>query len=433
MNPSVDVHLWGNRIGILYQGDDDPVPVFEYDRDFQDSGIELAPFKMPLSDRLYSFPELMASEAFHGMPGLIADSLPDKFGNAVIRRWLSNMGRSPDGMTPLERLYYTGTRGMGALEYIPSDETKATENIEITALTELASEILSERERARYDVDEMTMMQMMEIGSSAGGSRAKAVIAWNQDTGEVRSGQIDPPPGFDQWLIKFDNVRGNGDYGEKDGKQYTLIEYAYYLMAKECGIDMSECHIMEKDGMSHFMTRRFDRAGRKKVFTQTLAALGHYDFNEPGSCSYETYAGYARKLGIGASGVEEIFRRMTFNVLSANCDDHVKNFSFIMDRQGRWSLSPAYDLTFAYNPNNRWLREHQMTVNGKSRGITDEDLIESGRSMGLGTRFCRETIRDVRGVVSEWRFFAGRCGIESSTVDAIGSVIDRSGPRMRAM
>ncbi|MBO4348257.1 MAG: type II toxin-antitoxin system HipA family toxin [Candidatus Methanomethylophilaceae archaeon] len=422
---TVEIMLWGKRIGTLHQSENDPAAIFEYDHEFQKSGIQLAPFKMPLSDRLYSFPELSGLSAFRGMPGLAADSLPDKFGNTIIDMWLRHNGRPAGSMTALERLCYTGKRGMGALEFVPAENVGVSDAmLDVTELTRLASEILSDKEGHVYRADDVTAAQMLEIGSSAGGSRAKAVIAWNENTGEVRSGQIDLPPEFSHWLIKFDNVNNNGDHGEKDGKQYTSIEYAYHLMAKDLGIDMSECRLLKKEGMSHFMTRRFDRDGKRKIFVQTLAALGHFDFNEPGACGYETYADYARRLGIGRTGIEQIFRRMAFNVVSMNCDDHVKNVSFIMDREGRWKLSPAYDLTFAYNPSNRWLKGHQMTVNGKSSDILDEDMLACGRKMNLNRTFCSKVIKETRDIVRGWPQYAEGCGISEGTIRTIDRIMN---------
>lgn len=422
---TAEVYLWDARIGILHQNGSDKAPVFEYDRDYIRSGIELAPFRMPLSEQIYSFPELVDSAAFRGLPGLVADSLPDRFGNAVIDFWLQSNGREKGSMTPLERLCYTGKRGMGALEYVPSESAGTSDAVDVTELTKLASDILSDKEECVYDSGDVTMSQMLEIGSSAGGARAKAVIALNGSTGEIRSGQVQVPPGFEHWLIKFDNVRGNGDHGERDSKQYTLIEYAYHLMAKDMGIRMSECRILKKDGMSHFMTRRFDRDGNRKVFVQTFSALTHIDYNIPRISGYESCAAHARKLGIGRAGIEEIFGRMVFNVLAMNCDDHVKNISFIMDRQGQWSLSPAYDLTYAYNPSNRWLCEHQMTVNGKSSGITEDDMLASGKSMGLSSRFCRSVIKRAEGVVGDWKHYADECGINDDTIRSIESVLKK--------
>ncbi len=421
---TVEVYLWGSRIGILHQEESDTVPAFEYDKDFRRSGIELAPFQMPLSDRVYSFPNLRESSAFHGLPGLIADSLPDKFGNAVIEQWLVTKGRTSGSFTALERLCYTGKRGMGALEYVPSEDIGMSDSaIDVTELTEFASEILSGRESKSYNAKDVTRAQMLEIGSSAGGARAKAVIAWNMETNEIRSGQVDVSPDFSHWLIKFDQVHGNGDHGVHDCMQYTLIEYAYYLMARDCGIDISECRIFKKDGMSHFMTKRFDRQNGKKIFMQTLSALGHFDFNEPYLSSYNTYAEYAKRLGIGKSGIEEIYRRMVFNVLAVNCDDHVKNFSFIMDRQGTWKLSPAYDLTFAYNPDNRWLCGHQVTINGKSKNITDDDLLQTGKAMGLSKAFSENTVAKIRAVIQNWLIYAQKCDISEQTAETVAEVL----------
>lgn len=412
MISTAEVYLWGTRIGYLHQGEGDIAASFEYDNDFLKSRIELSPFKMPLSDRIYAFPELGRVEAFHGIPGLFADSLPDKFGNAVINKWLASQGRSPESFSAIERLCYTGKRGMGALEYVPATGPEFTDSdVDVTEMTELASAVLTGRENIVLSDKNASIMQLLEIGSSAGGARAKAIIAWNEKTGEIRSGQVDAGKGFDYWLIKFDGVSGNGDHNLADKKQYSLIEYAYYLMASDLGIDMNECRIYEKDGLHHFMTKRFDRVNGDKVHMQTLSALGHFDYNTPNLCSYELYTDYAKRLGIGKSGIEQIFRRMIFAVLGGNCDDHVKNFSFLMNRKGEWGLSPAYDLTFAYNPDNRWISKHQMSVNGKTSGITMNDLMASGKSMGLPAEFCKKTIAETERVVSDWLLYAEKCGI----------------------
>ncbi|MBR5164073.1 MAG: type II toxin-antitoxin system HipA family toxin [Ruminococcus sp.] len=409
---TAEVYLWGTRIGYIHQGDDDAAASFEYDKKFLRSEIELSPFKMPLSDRIYSFPELSRVEAFHGIPGLFADSLPDKFGNAVIDKWLAGQGRSPETFTAIERLCYTGKRGMGALEYVPATSPEfINSEIDVTEMTKLASEVLSGKESAVLSDKEASIMQLLEIGSSAGGARAKAIVAWNEKTGEVKSGQVDAGKGFDYWLIKFDGVSGNGDHNLADKKQYSLIEYAYYLMAVDLGIEMSECRIYEKDGLHHFMTKRFDRVNGDKVHMQTLAALGHFDYNTPNVCSYELYTDYAKRLGIGKKGIEQIFRRMAFAVIGGNCDDHVKNFSFLMNRKGEWKLSPAYDLTFAYNPDNRWISKHQMSINGKTSNITSDDLIASGKTMGLTAEFCHKAISDTDSTVSDWLSYAEKCGI----------------------
>ncbi len=420
MIQSAEVYLWGSRIGLVYQGESDPVFRFEYDRSFQKSGIELAPFQMPLSDRVYTFPELSRSEAFRGMPGLLADSLPDRFGNAVIDRWLTAKGREPDSFTAIERLCYTGTRGMGALEYVPAQGPHLSErDVDVQEMVKLASEILQDRKEEHLEAEDMSLLQLLEIGSSAGGARAKAVIAWNEATGEIRSGQIDAGSGYEYWLLKFDGISGNGDHGTKDPRQYTRIEYAYYLMAGDLGIPMEECRLLERDGLAHFMTKRFDRKNGKKIHTQTLAALGHFDYNMPGLCSYEQYAEYAKKLGMGKKEMEQIYRCMVFGDLSRNYDDHVKNFSFRMDPSGTWSLAPAYDLCFAYNPGNRWISGHQMRINGKMTDIQEEDLLAAGKTIGLNTGFCKKCIAGTKDVLRNWMDYAERSGINEARAEEL--------------
>ena len=423
MIKSVDIFLWGTHIGTLYQDSLDVAASFEYDKAFLRSKVEVAPFKMPLSEKIYTFPELSRTTSFHGIPGMLADSLPDRFGNAVIDRWLLSTGHNPNEFTALDRLCYTGKRGMGALEYAPSYGPESmNDELDVNEMVSFASDILSNKS-TEYSDKNVTKAQMIEIGSSAGGARAKAVIAWNKETGSVRSGQIDVGKGYDYWIIKFDGIDNNGDHGEKDSKQYTLIEYAYHLMAIDLGITMNECQLLEKDGLYHFMTKRFDRIGGDKVHMQTLAALGHYDYNTPCECSYEAYATYARKLGIGLGGIEQIYRRMVFSDLGKNYDDHVKNFSFLMNRRGEWSLAPAYDLCLAYSPGNRWISRHQMTINGKSLDITDEDLILCGQNMGLNKRKCKEIIDNTRGVLGRWMYYAEKCNITEKRAKEVATII----------
>ena len=427
MIKSVDVFLWGTHIGTLYQDSMDVTANFEYDSSFISSGIEVAPIKMPLSDKVYSFPELSRTISFHGLPGLVADSLPDRFGNSVINRWLFSTGHTPDEFSALDRLCYTGKRGMGALEYVPSNgPDNINDELDVNEMVSFASDILSNKNSSVFSGGNVTKAQLIDIGSSAGGARAKAVIAWNPKTGSVRSGQIEAGKGYDYWIIKFDGVDNNGDHEEIDSKQYTLIEYSYYLMAKDLDITMNECKLLEKDGLYHFMTKRFDRVNGDKVHMQTLAALGHYDYNTPCECSYEAYAMFARKLGIGMSGVEQIYRRMVFSDIGKNYDDHVKNFSFLMDRKGKWVLSPAYDISFSYSPGNRWISRHQMTINNKSTNITDEDLIQCGLNMGLNKRKCREIIENTRKVVSKWKQYAEKCKIKENRAEEIDSILNGS-------
>ncbi|MCR5499509.1 MAG: type II toxin-antitoxin system HipA family toxin [Acetatifactor sp.] len=419
MTNTAEVYLWGTKIGTIWQPQGESAR-FEYDKRFLTSNMQVAPFKMPLSERVYSFPELDRLDAFHGMPGLLADSLPDRFGNAVIEEWLVRHGRSLESFSAIERLCYTGQRGMGALEYVPAmGPTGSNDEIDVTEMAEFASEILSGKSTTVFSDRDVTLARLMDIGSSAGGARAKAVIAWNPKTGEVKSGQVDAGAGFEHWLLKFDGVSGNGDHGVADPKQYTLIEYAYYLMAKDAGVVMQECRILEKDGRHHFMTMRFDRKDGRKQHVQTLAALGHFDYNVPRTCSYEIYADYARRLGLGKEGMQELFRRAVFNVIGVNCDDHVKNFAFLMDRSGNWSLSPAYDLTFSYNPNNRWLSAHQMTIRGKSANINDEDLLAFGKAIGLSAAFCKKTIFQVRDIFANWMEYAQVSGISEKRAEEI--------------
>ena len=401
MNHTAEVFLWGTRIGIIHQDPGIPYATFEYDGDFVNSGIELSPIRMPLGRNIYEFPSL-TGEPFYGMPGLVADSLPDRFGNAVIERWLSNQGKALSDFTAIDRLCYTGKRGMGALEYVPAimDVGDIDDDINVSEMVRFASDILSNRESVILNAeDNLTYSQLVQVGSSAGGARAKALIAWNEDTNEIRSGQIGLGPGYDYWLIKFDHVSKNGDHGLEDKPEYTLIEYAYYLMATSAGIVMNPCRLYESEGDHHFMTKRFDRQNGNKMHMQSLGALTHISFQEPGACGYELASAYMKELGLYHKEIEQFYRRMVFNCLAVNQDDHVKNVSFIMDKKGKWQLSPAYDITFSYNPANRWLRAHQMTVNGKQTEIGLSDLIEAGNRMEIKERRCKDIINEVRSVV----------------------------------
>jgi len=425
VNDTAEVYLWGTRIGIIHQDITKLHAAFEYDTNFINSGIEISPIRMPLSGNIYEFPGL-SGEPFYGMPGLVADSLPDKFGNAVIEQWLMSLGKSLSEFTAIDRLCYTGKRGMGALEYVPaSSEIKDIDDtINVKEMVKFASDILANREAISLRVDNnLTYAQLVQVGSSAGGARAKAVIAWNENTNEVRSGQTMMGPGYDYWLMKFDNVSKNGDHGLEDKPEYTLIEYAYYLMAKKAGITMNECRIYESEDEHHFMTKRFDRVDGKKLHMQSLGALTHISYQEPGACGYELAAMYMKKLGISYKETEQFYRRMVFNCLSVNQDDHVKNISFIMDRTGKWFLSPAYDITFSYNPTNKWLRAHQMTVNGKTQKIGLSDLLEAGNKMGIKIHRCKDIISEVLPAVADFSVIAEQVGIKEKTCEYISSII----------
>lgn len=425
MNDTAEVILWGTRIGIIHQDIAKPYATFEYDKDFVNSGIELSPLRMPLGKNIYEFPAL-TDEPFYGMPGLVADSLPDRFGNAVIEQWLTSLGKSLADFTAIDRLCYTEKRGMGALEYVPAsaDIKDIDANINVREMVKFASDVLSGRERISLSArDSLTYSQLVQVGSSAGGARAKALIAWNEKTNEVRSGQMQLDTGYDYWLMKFDNVSKNGDHGLEDKPEYTLIEYAYYLMARKAGITMSECRIYNSGEDHHFMTKRFDRVNGKKLHMQSLGALAHISYREPGVCGYELAAMYMKKIGISYKEIEQFYRRMVFNCLAVNQDDHVKNISFIMDRAGKWRLSPAYDITFSYNPTNKWLRAHQMTVNGKTTEIGLPDLLEAGSKMGIKERRCKDIISEICASVSGFAEVAEQVGIKEKTTEYVCSII----------
>ena len=361
------VLLWGRTIGAVAMEEGRDVAAFQYDPAFAQSGIEIAPLVMPLSDQVYQFPAL-ARTTFHDLPGLLADSLPDKFGNALIDAWLATQGRTAASFVAIERLCYTGTRGMGALEFKPvigpNPRARTASKIEIDALVQLASSVLTHRNDLQGNFADAArahaLNDILRVGTSAGGARAKAVIAWNRATHEVRSGQTNAGDGFEYWLLKFDGVSGNKDKELEDPKGYGAIEYAYHLMAQKAGITMSECRLLEENGRRHFMTRRFDRlAGGAKLHMQSLCALAHLDFNQAGAHSYEQALMTIRQLGLPMAAVEQQFRRMVFNIVARNQDDHVKNIAFLMDQQGQWSLAPAFDVTYSYNPAGAWTARRQ--------------------------------------------------------------------------
>ena len=417
MSTVAEVRLWGRTIGAVSLSDGDEVAVFEYDPAFVRSGIEIAPLTMPLATRVYSFPELSRT-TFYGLPGLLADSLPDKFGNELINAWLAIQGRQPDSFNAAERLCYTGARGMGALEFAPAIGPRAGQanQIQIDKLVELASEVLTHRKDlwASFadDSRERALTDILRVGTSAGGARAKAVIAWNPVTNEVRSGQVAAGEGFEYWLLKFDGVEGNRDKELEDPQGYGVIEYSYYKMAKDCGIDISECRLFKENGRSHFMTRRFDRLpGGEKLHMQSLCALAHYDFNMAGAYSYEQALLVIRQLGLPMVAIEEQFRRMVFNIIARNQDDHVKNIAFLMDKSGSWSLSPAFDVTYSYNPTGAWTASHQMTLNGKRDDFVVEDFKACARVVSMKRGRAEAIINEVQRVVSRWQDYAEDAGV----------------------
>ncbi len=406
MISAAKVNLWGTTIGTVSITEESQIARFEYDRDFAKRDSSLAHCHALIGANIF-LPGL-SEISFRGLPGLLADSLPDKFGNAMIDAWLASQEETGffqrGGKTVLH-----GNERHGCTGFQPSFDRKQSSNpVELEAMVRLASQILTKREEFQLREEEDAMSQILQVGTSAGGARAKAVIAWNQETGEIRSGQVDVGEGFTYWLIKFDGVEGNKDKEQEDGSSYCQIEYAYYLMARKVGIDMNPCLLYEDSGRHHFMTKRFDRVGAKneKLHMQTLGAIAHYDYNTAGANSYEQAAFVMRKLGITQREVRELFRRMTFNIMARNQDDHVKNLSFLMDKRGDWQLSPAYDVTYAYNPGGIWTGQHQMTVNGKRNHFTREDLLQCGRNMSLRKREVMEILEEVSLGMKDWELFA---------------------------
>lgn len=429
-----EVRLWDRTIGAVALEDGRDVASFQYDPTFVSSGIEVSPIVMPLRDTVYSFPALPRG-TFHGLPGLLADSLPDTFGNALINAWLATQGRTPADFNAVERLCYTGTRGMGALEFVPvlGPRPRKASMIEIGALVRLASEVLTHRhdllEHFHSHGKERALRNILSVGTSAGGARAKAVIAWNPTTNVVRSGQIAAGEGFEYWLLKFDGVSGNKDKELEDPKGYGAIEYAYYLMARAAGITMMESRLMEENGRRHFMTRRFDRLpGGEKLHMQSLGALAHYDFNQAGAYSYEQALLTARQLHLPMASVEELYRRMVFNIIARNQDDHVKNIAFLMNKHGEWSLAPAYDVTYSYNPSGAWTASHQMTVNGKRDGFTRADLDACAKSALIQRGRAASIIHDVIAAVARWPEFASQAGLSEAWTATISATHRRTFP-----
>jgi serine/threonine-protein kinase HipA len=415
-----EIKLWGRVIGAVALDAQRSAAEFQYDPEFAASGIQIAPLMMPLSRKVFSFPELPLG-TFHGLPGLLADSLPDKFGNALINAWLATQGRTPQSFNAVERLCYTGTRGMGALEFAPvlGPRPRKAHKIEIDSLVRLASEVLQNRlglEGSFADNKrEQALNEILRVGTSAGGARAKAVIAWNRETNEVRSGQIEAGDGFDYWLLKFDGVAGNKDKELDDPKGFGAIEYAYYLMAKAAGIRMSESRLLEENGRRHFMTRRFDRlAGGKKLHMQSLGAMAHLDFNQAGAHAYEQAMLVIHQLDMPDENAEEQFRRMLFNIVARNQDDHVKNIAFLMDKQGRWSLSPAFDVTYSHNPAGEWTASHQMTVNGKRDNFTRADFKACEKSSRLKRGRAVLLLDEVITAVKRWPEFAAQASVSDA-------------------
>lgn len=429
MSTYAEVKLWGRTIGAVAVTGNGNAAAFEYEGDFVHSGIEVAPLMMPLSQQIYTFPELSA-QTFYGLPGMLADALPDKFGQALINAWLATQGRTPASFNAVERLCYVGRRGTGALEFAPAigPRERRSSKIEVDQLVALASEILSRRNNLSVSFDDPNranaLTDILKVGTSAGGARAKAIIAWNPATNEVRSGQVDAPEGFEHWLLKFDGVADNRDKELADPQGFGAIEYAYWMMARDAGITMTECRLFEENGRRHFMTRRFDRTDDgDKLHMQSLCALAHFDFNMAGAHSYEQALLVIRQLGLPMDAVEEQFRRMAFNIIARNQDDHVKNIAFLMDKKGRWSLSPAFDLTYSYNPDGAWTASHQMTMNGKRDDFTMADFSACARTASMKRGRAETIVQQVQDTVTQWREYADQAQVKPAWRDQIQAAL----------
>jgi serine/threonine-protein kinase HipA len=417
-----NVMLWGRRIGAVSWINERDIGVFQYAPEFVQSNIQVAPLTMPLRLTPYEFPTL-ARGTFSGLPGLLADSLPDKFGNALIDAWLARIGRSPQSFNPVERLCYLGERGMGALEFQPVMPKRNSGDVELNVaeLVSLANQVLSQRQQLSVTLtgkdDRAPIEDIIRVGTSAGGARAKAIVAWNSQTDEFRSGQVNQDSGFSNWLIKFDGVSGNRDKELADPRGYGKIEFAYYLMALDAGINMSESRLHHEGGRAHFMTQRFDRSDSgQKLHMQSLGAMMHYDFNQAGVYSYEQALLVIARLDLSMVEREQQFRRAVFNVLARNQDDHVKNIAYLMDKAGQWRLAPAFDMVYSYNPDGAWTGMHQMSINGKRDAFVEGDLLALAMSAGIKARLAKGIIGEVTEAVSNWAAFAAEADVAENAV-----------------
>lgn len=421
------VKIWGETIGAVAWNEATGIASFEYEPKFTQLGWDLAPVKMPITQggRIFSFPELRAPrnsefDTFKGLPGLLADVLPDKYGNQLINVWLAQNGRPINSMNPVEQLCFMGARGMGAMEFEPTQlkTSKQAFTVEIKSLVDIAQRMLSQRQQFEENLKEdeqKAMMEILKIGTSAGGARPKAVIAYNKITKEVKSGQAKAPKGFEHWLIKLDGV-SDTQFGVSKG--YGRVEMAYYLMAIDCGIDMMECHLLEENGRAHFMTKRFDREGNEtKHHIQTLCAMQHFDFNEVTSYSYEQLFQTMRILRLPYPQAEQMYRRMVFNVLAKNCDDHTKNFAFRLKKDQRWEITPAYDVCHAFKSEHRWVSEHALSINGKRTDITKDDLVMVAKSMNI--KRADAVIDEISKKVATWDAYAEITKVSSELKNAI--------------
>jgi serine/threonine-protein kinase HipA len=416
---SAFINLWNERVGAIAWDADKGVANFEFEPAFLRKGQDIAPLKMPVgtaNGKIFSFPELRDSQTFKGLPGLLADVLPDRYGNTIINAWLARVGRPADSMNPVEMLCFIGKRGMG--EPVEPKGKNTSTKLEVDSLVEISEAILSGRKDFQTDLskdEEKGLLDILKIGTSAGGARAKAVIAYNPKTGEVRSGQAEAPKGFSQWLIKFDGVH-DAQFGTS--RDYGRVEMAYHLMAVACGIEMTECRLLEEHGRAHFMTRRFDRIpDQGKLHVQTFCAMQHFDFNDVGYYSYEQLFQTMRTLRLDYPQAEQMYRRMVFNVLARNCDDHTKNFAFTMDKNGQWALAPAYDVCHAYRPDSPWVSQQSLSVNGKRQNIDHKDLLDVAKQMNI--KKADDLIGQVAIALRSWANYASDCRVPTELQESI--------------
>ncbi len=432
MNTAI-VNIWGKMAGAVAWDEKTGITSFEYDPDFKQLGWELSPLKMPLTreQKIFSFPELRknrdsTTDTFKGLPGLLADMLPDRYGNELINIWLAQQGRPENSMNPVEMLCFIGKRGMGALEFEPATlkQDVNTFAVEVDSLVKIAGKMLAEKESFVTNLkseEEKAMREILKIGTSAGGARPKAIVAYNEKTGEIRSGQTCVPEGFEHWMIKLDGV-SEVQLGDTHG--YGRVEYAYYLMASDCGIEMMPCRLLEENGRAHFMTKRFDREGNyTKHHIQSFCAVKHFDYNQINSYSYEQLFQTMRELKLTYSEAEQMFRRMVFNVIARNCDDHTKNFSFILKQGNRWQLAPAYDVCHAYRPGSDWVSRHALSINGKRENFLPEDLIGIGRS--IRNKKAAEIIDEINEKVLNWDYYSSEAGVDEEKKKTIGKTLLR--------
>ncbi|MEW7279836.1 type II toxin-antitoxin system HipA family toxin [Aquimarina sp. 2201CG1-2-11] len=422
---SARIKIWGVTVGAVLWDEANQLASFQYEPSFITRGYELAPLKMPLDGTIiYNFPDLRSNplsteNTFSGLPGLLADVLPDRYGNRLINTWLAQQGRPENSMNPVEKLCFIGTRGMGALEFEPATNKRTDAfDLEMDNLVEVAAAMLNKRERFTTNINKselQAMQDILTIGTSAGGARAKAIIAYNEKTGEVKSGQTKTPKGFKHYLIKLDGV-DDAQFGTSKG--YGRIEMAYYYMAIDCGITMMPCNLLEENGRAHFMTQRFDREeGNIKHHIQTLCAMKHYDYNQVGQYSYEQLFETMRELRLPYPQAEQMFRRMVFNVISKNCDDHTKNFAFRLKQDGEWELSPAYDICYAYRPGSQWVSSHALSINGKRENITLQDFLIVAKSMNIKNP--KEIIQQINTIIQQWETYAKKVNVGDAHIKSI--------------